>query len=135
MHAAFVFQDYGLIDDESVAYNVALSKLSLFGSPRKQVAAVEKALERVALGGRALEKCSRLSGGERQRVGLARAIFQRADVILADEPTASLDQGNRELVAGFLKAEATRSTRSAPPDPTSAAGGPTSAAGDPTSAR
>jgi putative ABC transport system ATP-binding protein len=107
-HAAFVFQDYGLIDDESVAYNVALSRLSLFGSPRKHMATVEKALARVALGGRALERCSRLSGGERQRVGLARAIFRRADVILADEPTASLDLGNRELVAGFLQAEAAR---------------------------
>jgi ABC-type transport system involved in cytochrome bd biosynthesis fused ATPase/permease subunit len=41
-------------------------------------------------------------------VGLARAIFRRADVILADEPTASLDLGNRELVAGFLQAEAAR---------------------------
>jgi putative ABC transport system ATP-binding protein len=60
-HAAFVFQDYGLVDDESVAYNVALSGLSLFGSARKHVAAVEKALERVALGGRALERCSSLS--------------------------------------------------------------------------
>jgi putative ABC transport system ATP-binding protein len=107
-HAAFVFQDYGLIDDESVAYNVALSRLSLFGSPRKHRTAVEEALERVGLAGRASEKVSRLSGGEKQRASLARAIFRRADVILADEPTASLDQGNRELVAGFLEAEAAR---------------------------
>lgn len=107
-HAAFVFQDYGLIDDESVAYNVALSRLSLFRPTRKHVAQVEDALEQVGLGGRSHEKVSRLSGGEKQRVGLARAIFRRADIILADEPTASLDQRNRELVTGLLKAEAAR---------------------------
>jgi putative ABC transport system ATP-binding protein len=107
-HAAFVFQDYGLIDDESIAYNVALSRLSLFRSLRKHKASVEEALDKVGLGGRSGEKVSLLSGGEKQRVGLARAIFRRADVILADEPTASLDHSNRELVTRFLKSEAAR---------------------------
>ncbi|BCT78103.1 ABC transporter ATP-binding protein [Sinomonas cyclohexanicum] len=108
-HAAFIFQDYGLIDEESVGYNVALSALAPFTHrARKHEWAVSAALERVGLDGRAREKVSRLSGGEKQRVGLARAIFRGADVILADEPTASLDAANRELVTTFLLAEASR---------------------------
>ena len=65
-------------------------------------------LDRVGLAGRGKEMVSTLSGGEKQRVGLARAMFRKADVILADEPTASLDLGNRELVTGFLQSEARR---------------------------
>ncbi|MEA5456471.1 ATP-binding cassette domain-containing protein [Sinomonas sp. JGH33] len=107
-HAAFVFQDYGLIDEESVAYNVALSKLPLFGLRAGHKAAVEEVLERVGLGGRSADKVSTLSGGEKQRVGLARAMFRSADVIFADEPTASLDLENRNLVTNFLLGEASR---------------------------
>ena len=50
----------------------------------------------------------KLSGGEKQRVGLARAMFRGADIVLADEPTASLDRTNRELVINFLMEEARR---------------------------
>ncbi|WP_136610479.1 ABC transporter ATP-binding protein [Sinomonas albida] len=106
--AAFVFQDYGLIDEESVAYNVALSKLPLFGLRGGHKAGVEEVLKRVGLGGRSSDKVSTLSGGEKQRVGLARAMFRSADVIFADEPTASLDLENRNLVTSFLLAEAAR---------------------------
>ncbi|HKU31024.1 MAG TPA: ATP-binding cassette domain-containing protein [Arthrobacter sp.] len=107
-HAAFVFQDYGLIDEETVEYNVALSRLSLLGLQRRHKAGIEEALERVGLTGRGKEKVSTLSGGEKQRVGLARAMFRSADVIFADEPTASLDLDNRNLVTGFLQEEAAR---------------------------
>ncbi|MDQ4503848.1 ATP-binding cassette domain-containing protein [Sinomonas sp. ASV322] len=107
-HAAFVFQDYGLIDEESIAYNVALSRLPLFGLRAGHKTAVEEVLERVGLGGRSSDKVSTLSGGEKQRVGLARAMFRSADVIFADEPTASLDLDNRNLVTSFLVGEAAR---------------------------
>lgn len=107
-HAAFVFQDYGLIDEESVEYNVALSQISLFGLRKRQKSRIEIALDRVGLTGRGGEKVSTLSGGEKQRVGLARAMFKSADVIFADEPTASLDLFNRNLVTGFLQEEAAR---------------------------
>jgi len=105
-HAAFVFQDHGLIDDESVEYNVLLARLPLFGLTKNDRAAVEAALVRVGLSGRGREQVSALSGGEKQRVGLARAMFRKAEVIFADEPTASLDRANRELVTEFLLAEA-----------------------------
>lgn len=107
-HTAFVFQDYGLIDEESVAYNVALSKLPLLPHRANRMPRVEGILERVGLAGRGEDTVSTLSGGEKQRVGLARAMFRSADVIFADEPTASLDRENRRLVTDFLLQEAAR---------------------------
>lgn len=107
-HAAFIFQDYGLIDEENIDYNVALSQLSLFGSNRTKKNAIDQTLEQVGLAGRGGDRVSTLSGGEKQRVGFARAIFKSADVILADEPTASLDATNRRMVTDLLRQEAQR---------------------------
>lgn len=107
-HAAFIFQDYGLIDEENIDYNVALSQLSLFGSNRTKKNAIDQTLEQVGLAGRGGDRVSTLSGGEKQRVGFARAIFKSADVILADEPTASLDATNRRMVTDLLRQEARR---------------------------
>lgn len=50
-----------------------------------------------------------LSGGEKQRLGIARAIYKNASVIFADEPTASLDEANRNLVISLLRDCAKRS--------------------------
>ena len=55
------------------------------------VADAERALDAVGLHGRGAERCDRLSGGERQKVAIARMLMQRPRLILADEPTASLD--------------------------------------------
>ncbi len=95
-HATFIYQDYGILEDETVAYNVTLNK---HNSHRDDV---QKILEKVGLGGRGKEAASILSGGEKQRLGIARAIFKDADIIYADEPTASLDAGNRQLVVDLL---------------------------------
>lgn len=107
-HATFVFQDSGLIDEESIAYNILLARLPLFGVRKSDVHAVGDVLERVGLDGRGLDLVSTLSGGEKQRVGLARAMYRGADVVFADEPTASLDRNNREHVTQFLLGEAAR---------------------------
>lgn len=107
-HATFVFQDSGLIDEESIAYNILLARLPLFGVRKSDVRAVDAVLERVGLAGRGRDRVSTLSGGEKQRVGLARAMLRRADVVFADEPTASLDRNNREQVTRFLLGEAAR---------------------------
>lgn len=105
---AFVFQDYGLIEDESVDYNMLLAELPLFGIRPSARTRVNSSLAQVGLEGRGREKVSALSGGEKQRVGLARAMFRRADAVFADEPTASLDRTNREMVSEALRAEADR---------------------------
>lgn len=107
-HVAFIFQDYGLIEEASVEYNVTVGRRTLFGIRRKDRARVDEVLAHVLLTGRNKEQTARLSGGEKQRVGLARAMFRQADVVLADEPTASLDRANRELVTNFLVEEARR---------------------------
>lgn len=103
---AFVLQDYGLIDDESVAYNVAMRRPTLRN--RQPNPAVGAALATVGLVDRAADPVSELSGGERQRISIARAMYKRASLILADEPTASLDEGNRQRVSDLLLGETKR---------------------------
>ncbi|MEU3452412.1 ATP-binding cassette domain-containing protein [Micromonospora sp. NPDC006766] len=102
-HAAFVQQDYGVIDDETVGFNVTM-QMSVLG---RRLPADQRrlgiALERTGLTGRSAELAAHLSGGEKQRLAIARAIYKRADVLYADEPTASLDAGNRESVTALLR--------------------------------
>ncbi|MDO4718034.1 MAG: ATP-binding cassette domain-containing protein, partial [Propionibacteriaceae bacterium] len=59
---------------------------------------------------RANDPAIELSGGERRRVAIARAMYRRASIIFADEPTASLDEHNRSVVQDLLLAEAQRAS-------------------------
>lgn len=100
--AAFIYQDYGIIEDDTVAYNVTLARM-----PSKDAkSGAEDVLNQVGLAGRASDRASVLSGGEKQRLGVARAIYKKASVIYADEPTASLDEANRSLVTRLLRQRA-----------------------------
>lgn len=100
---AFVLQDYGIVDDESLAFNVSM-RLNLWGRAAGGTSgAVDEVLEATGLSGRSSERAVHLSGGEKQRLSIARAIYKDAGVILADEPTASLDADNRSRVLGLLK--------------------------------
>ena len=96
-YATFIYQDYGIIEDESVAYNVTLDKNKMRNNE------VQTILKKVKLQDRYDELAIVLSGGEKQRIGIARAIFKKATVIYADEPTASLDMNNRELAIELLR--------------------------------
>lgn len=100
--AAFVFQDYGIIDEWTVAQNLAVAQ----NVPKREKDKMEKVLNSVSLHGRQGEKASRLSGGEKQRVGIARALYREASYLFVDEPTASLDEGNRANVQRLLRAVA-----------------------------
>lgn len=95
--ASFIYQDYGIIEEESVEYNVCLNVKKL-SDPN-----LFKALERVGISHLAKTSAVKLSGGEKQRLGIARAIYKKADLIFADEPTASLDLLNRQRVLGYLQ--------------------------------
>lgn len=94
-HAAFVLQDYGIIDDESVAFNVTLRTDR---GRRRDDGRLLGTLARVGLESVAGEPASHLSGGEKQRLAVARAMYREASVLLIDEPTASLDAENRRRV-------------------------------------
>lgn len=103
-----VFQGFNLIKTLSVLSNVLVGHLGhkrglhgwLFTRAEREAALA--ALERVGLAGKAGLRAGSLSGGEQQRVGIARALVQRPEVILADEPVASLDPATAQEILSLL---------------------------------
>lgn len=103
-------QQFDLIRPLAVIHNVLAGKLSEWGFfrsllslliPQEKEMAIT-ALERVGLVDKAYERTSNLSGGEQQRVAMARLIVQKPEIILADEPVASLDPARAEDVLSML---------------------------------
>jgi len=94
----FLFQNYALVDNKTVKENLKIVK----GKSKNNVS-IEEALKRVGLEEKENTKVYKLSGGEQQRVAIARLIIKECSVILADEPTGSLDWKNGEIVIGLLK--------------------------------
>lgn len=95
-HIGFVFQFHQLLPEFTTVENVAMP--AMIGGMR-QGEAMKRAMELLdfmGLSERAHNKPSQLSGGERQRAAVARALINRPSVILADEPSGSLDSQNRE---------------------------------------
>jgi len=87
-----IFQDHKLLFDRSVFDNVALP-LIVIGMPHDEIKKrVRAALGKVGLSGKETQSPITLSGGEQQRVGIARAVINRPNILLADEPTGNLDE-------------------------------------------
>lgn len=99
-HVGFVFQSFQLIGHLTALENVMLP-LELRGDRGARAKAVAM-LERVGLGQRLSHKPALLSGGEQQRVALARAFVMRPDVLMADEPTGSLDHATGVAVMDLM---------------------------------
>lgn len=87
-----IFQDHKLLMDRTVFDNVALP-LIVIGMQHDEIKKrVRAALNKVGLDGKEQQKPITLSGGEQQRVGIARAVINRPNILLADEPTGNLDE-------------------------------------------
>ncbi|RZT04034.1 cell division transport system ATP-binding protein [Duganella sp. CF402] len=99
-----IFQQQRLLTDRSVLANVMLPLLVTGASHGQAEQRARAALDKVGLGDRANAQPLALSGGEQQRVSIARAIVNRPQVILADEPTANLDRASANKVLDALKA-------------------------------
>ncbi len=98
----FVFQDHHLLPQLSVRENVLLPALATGSVQPEYYARAEQLLDRVGLSHRINQLPGQLSGGERQRVAVARAILLQPALILADEPTGSLDEANSARIADLL---------------------------------
>lgn len=88
-HVGYMFQDLHLLEHMSAFDNIALIQAAL--NLKRTLPTPRSLLEPLGLGEQLEERVSRLSRGERQRVALARALSNRPSLLLADEPTASLD--------------------------------------------
>lgn len=105
-----IFQDHALVDRLTVMENVlagTLGRTGFWRSWRRRFheADVEEAfrlLDRVGLTGFEDRRCDALSGGQKQRVGIARALIQHPEVLLVDEPTASLDPATSARIMALI---------------------------------
>ena len=97
----FVFQDFGLIENETVLNNLKIvKKIAKLKDNEKEINTV---LESLQLPIDLDRKVYELSGGEQQRLAIAKIILKCPDLILADEPTASLDKNNKQIILDLLK--------------------------------
>lgn len=98
----FVFQFFNLLPNLSVYENVAVP-LMLKSAPGPIDGRVRQLLENVGLGVRGASPVHELSGGEQQRVAIARALVHDPDIIVADEPTGSLDRENGDRILRLIR--------------------------------
>ncbi len=94
----FLFQNFALVDKKTVNEN-----LKLIRKGSRSGLSIQEAIKMVGLTQKLNNKVYTLSGGEQQRVALARLMLKKCDVILADEPTGSLDRTNALIVLDILK--------------------------------
>lgn len=94
----FLFQNFALVERKTVADN-----LGMIRKDARSSLSMADALRRVGMAGKEKQMVYSLSGGEQQRIALARLMMKQCSLILADEPTGSLDQNNAAQVMEILK--------------------------------
>jgi phosphonate transport system ATP-binding protein len=109
LRTGMIFQQHHLIGRYSAVDNVLMGRVGFYGAlrslfplPRQDQLLAMACLDQVGLAHKALERADRLSGGEQQRLGIARALAQRPQLVLADEPVASLDPTTASHVLSLL---------------------------------
>lgn len=101
-HINYLFQNFALIDNETVFKNLSFALKYVNGNSKEKKKRIQSALQKVSLTGMEKQKVYTLSGGEQQRVAMARILIHPKPLILADEPTGSLDSQNRDSILSFL---------------------------------
>lgn len=99
----YIFQSHNLLKSLTISQNVNMAQRLARGSKRDKQGQLEHVLERVGLAEHAHKYPSELSGGQKQRAGIARALVNHPQVVLADEPTASLDRKSGRDVVDLIQ--------------------------------
>jgi lipoprotein-releasing system ATP-binding protein len=101
-HIGFIFQFHQLLPEFTALENVCIPAMIAREKESEYMPRAEKLLKDLGLGDRLNHKPNELSGGEKQRVAAARALMMAPDIILADEPTGSLDTQNKKELSELL---------------------------------
>ncbi|MBQ3633358.1 MAG: ABC transporter ATP-binding protein [Paludibacteraceae bacterium] len=101
-HIGFIFQFHQLLPEFTALENVCMPAMIARESETDYKPRAERLLKDLGLGERMSHKPNELSGGEKQRVAAARALMMSPDIILADEPTGSLDEKNKKELSELL---------------------------------
>ena len=99
---AYLFQNFALVEKMTVEDNMKLAVKYNKAKNKKEL--IQTALDKMGVGDKLKSKVYELSGGEQQRVAIARNMVKPFDIMLADEPTGSLDDENKQMVMGTLLA-------------------------------
>lgn len=99
----YLFQNYGLIEDESVLWNLKLALEYKRIGNKEKLKQIKKYLKEFGLSTALNKKVYQLSGGEQQRIAIIKLILQESKIILADEPTSGLDKDNEMIVMKLLQ--------------------------------
>ena len=97
-----IYQDKNLLSNFTALENVYLPNLIISKEKQKSKELAQKLIKNMGLSGRINHFPNELSGGENQRIAIARALINNPDIILADEPTGSLDSDNAKLIFKML---------------------------------